>query len=52
MNGERLTFTKKIKGKTLNHYYIAKNKKEKEELVKNMSDKGFELTCISPVKIL
>jgi len=52
VKAERITFTKKVKGKTINHYYVAKDTKEKEKLTKEMKQKGFELTCIIPIKVL
>lgn len=48
--GERITFTRKdIK---VNHHYVVKSEEEKETLVNEMKQKGFELTRICPIQLV
>jgi hypothetical protein len=50
MNAERITFTRKdVK---VNHHYVVKSEHEKEMLVNEMKQKGFELTRVCPIQLV
>lgn len=50
MNAERITFTRKdVK---VNHHYVVKSEHEKEMLIDEMKEKGFELTRICPIQLV
>ena len=48
--GERITFTRK--DLKVNHHYVVRSEEEKETLVNEMKQKGFELTRICPIQLV